>query len=216
MLRERGALATNLEAFAVGFSQFGFMAVLPLLVQTPERLGFGFGASVTASGLFMVPGTIAMLFFAPLGGLLGNKRGSRTSLAVGAVLVAVALAWLAAAHSARWEIYATNALFGAGLGIALAAIAHLVVESVDPTRTGIAAGMNAIARTIGGALGTQVAATIVAADTVGGVPAESGYTTTFVVCAGVAAVAALTAVAVPRRRASAPVIQPALAEARRA
>jgi MFS family permease len=195
ILTAGGSAATHFEAFAVGFAQFAFMAVIPLLVQTPEQLGFGFGAGVTASGLFLLPSTIAMMIVAPAAGPLGNRYGSRTAMLVGAVIMCVGFAAIAAAHDERWQIYAAGVAFGAGLGLALGAIASLVVQSVRPTETGVAAGMNAIARTVGGALGTQVAATIVAAETVAGtgLPAESGYTITFGVCAGAVALAAVRA-----------------------
>jgi MFS family permease len=200
VLTAGGSLATHFEAFAVGFAQFGFMAVLPLLVQTPEELGFGFGAGVTGSGLFLLPGTVAMMVIAPLAGPLGNRYGSRMALLAGAVAMAAGFAIIAAAHDERWHVYLANVLFGAGLGLALGAIANLVVQSVEPAKTGVAAGVNAIARTVGGALGTQIAATIIAGDEIAGtgLPTESGYTATFLVCAGAIACVALTAVLVRR------------------
>jgi MFS family permease len=201
ILRTPAALATNFEGFAVGFGQFGFMAVLPLLAVTPERFGFGFDAGVSESGLFMLPATIAMILVAPLAGLLGKRYGARHALLAGVVLIVAGFAWIAAAHAERWEVYGANAVVGAGLGMALAAIATLVVQSVEPTKVGVAAGMNAVARTVGGALGTQIATTIVAGDTIAGtgLPAEGGYTASFIVCAAISAAAILTAALVRRQ-----------------
>jgi hypothetical protein len=61
--------------------------------------------------------------------------------------------------------------------------------------------MNAVARTVGGALGTQIATTIVAGDTIAGtgLPAEGGYTASFIVCAAISAAAILTAALVRRQ-----------------
>ena len=43
--------------------------------------------------------------------------------------------------------------------------------------------MNSVLRTLGGALGGQIAATFVAGSTVGGVPALTGFTKTFAMAA---------------------------------
>ena len=60
--------------------------------------------------------------------------------------------------------------------------------------------MNTIMRTIGGALGGQVAASIVAGHVIaGGAPAESGYTIAFAISAVGVGLAVLAALAIPGR-----------------
>ena len=53
----------------------------------------------------------------------------------------------------------------------------LVVQAVPPHQTGVASGMNTVMRTLGGALGGQIAATF---NTVNGVPTLAGFTASFV------------------------------------
>ena len=61
--------------------------------------------------------------------------------------------------------------------------------------------MNTIVRTIGGAIGAEVAATIIAANALSsGLPAQRGYTITFAICAGVVGLGILASLAVPSRR----------------
>jgi sugar phosphate permease len=71
---------------------------------------------------------------------------------------------------------------------------------VPPEQTGEATGFNALVRSVGASVGTQVTATILTGSIAAGalLPSSSGYTTAFVVSAAVAAVAALAAVAIPR------------------
>jgi hypothetical protein len=78
-------------------------------------------------------------------------------------------------------------------------MANLIVEAVAPHQTGVATGMNTIVRNVGGAVGSQVSAAIVAASVgVSGLPSEAGFTAAFATCAGALAVGFLVALAVPR------------------
>jgi hypothetical protein len=64
--------------------------------------------------------------------------------------------------------------------------------------------MNAISRTMGGALGTAILAQVLTSRVDGaGTPLDSGFTTGFWVCVAVAVVALLAAAVLPARRATA-------------
>jgi hypothetical protein len=61
--------------------------------------------------------------------------------------------------------------------------------------------MNTIVRTIGGAIGAEIAATIIASNVLAsGLPAERGYTISFALCAAVVGIGTLASLAVPARR----------------
>jgi MFS family permease len=106
---------------------------------------------------------------------------------------------LAFAHGQEWQIYLSSAIMGAGFGLAFSAMAALVVAAVPHSQTGVASGMNANIRTIGGSIGAAVMASIVTSQ-IGpsGLPKESGYTTGFAVMAGGLLLAALAGVLIPR------------------
>ena len=77
-------------------------------------------------------------------------------------------------------------------------LAGVVVRAVPAEQTGVASGMNANIRTIGGAIGAAVMAGILTAHlTTGGYPAERGYTVGFVVLGVVMALASLAALLIP-------------------
>ena len=61
MMRIRGVWTTNAVALLLGFGMYASFILLPEYVETPARAGYGFGASVTGAGLFLLPSTIAML-----------------------------------------------------------------------------------------------------------------------------------------------------------
>jgi EmrB/QacA subfamily drug resistance transporter len=201
LMRQRPVWTTNVAACAIGFAMFGSFVLVPQFVQTPARVGYGFGASVTESGLFLLPSALLMLFAGPLSGRLGARYGSRVPLALGALSSGLSYAWLAAFHGERIDIYLSSVLLGLGVGLALAAMANLVVEAVPPDVTGVASAINAIMRTIGGAIGAQVAAAIVSGALAEGAqyPAESGFTGAFAMSAAASGVALLVCFAIPSR-----------------
>jgi EmrB/QacA subfamily drug resistance transporter len=199
LMRLRGVWTTNLCGFLIGFSMFGSFILIPRFVQTPSVAGYGFGASVTAAGVFLLPTAVVMLVAGPAAGALGTRYGFRLPLMLGSVIAGGAFVVLAAAHSERWHIYLASTGLGLGIGFAFASMANLIVEAVPPSHTGIATGMNTIMRTIGGAMGGQIAASVVAGHVqASGLPTESGYTVAFVLSAVMAFVAFLAGQAIPR------------------
>jgi MFS family permease len=211
MMRRRPVLTTNLTGLLIGFGMFGSFIIIPQLVQLPTSTGFGFGASVTEAGLFLLPSTAAMLFAGPIAGLLGNRLGSNVPLVAGTLFCAASFAFLAVEHEHRWAIYLASALMGLGIGFAFASMANLIVEATEQRETGVATGMNTIMRTIGGSLGAQISATILAAHMKGGHPTSTAFTIAFSVSAVGVLIAFGWALAIPAKRRSAPVHEPALA-----
>jgi MFS family permease len=201
MMRLRGVWTTNLTSLLVGFGMFGAYLLLPQLVQMPRAAGFGFGATVTEAGLFLLPSALVMLVAGPVAGVLGARFGSRVPLLMGVVVAVVSFVMFAVAHDQRWEIYVASALNGIGIGLSFAAMAALIVEAVPQGQTGVATGMNTIMRTVGGALGAQIAASIVSAHVAaGGLPQERGFTEAFAASAVALALALAAGILIPRRR----------------
>jgi EmrB/QacA subfamily drug resistance transporter len=199
MMRLSGVWTTNAAALLLGFGMYSAFILIPQFVQTSTSTGYGFGASVSQAGLFLVPTTIALMITSPISGRLSNVVGSKVPLVLGSLVTALAFVVLAVAGS-RWEIYLASALLGIGVGFAFASLANLIVEAVPQGQTGVATGMNTIVRTIGGAIGAVVAASVLSAHVLaGGEPSKGGYTITFSICAAVLLVGVLASLAVPGR-----------------
>jgi MFS family permease len=199
LMRHRALWTVNLAGFAIGFAMFGSYILIPQLVQTDPSNGYGFGASVMVSGLYLLPSALVMLVAGPLSGRMSTRRGSRLPLALGTVFAGLAYAVLALLHDESWEIVLGSGLLGLGIGLAFAAMANLVVEAVPPEMTGVATGVNTIVRSIGGAIGGQVAAAILTASAGGdGIPTIDGYAGAFSMSAAGAVVAFGAALLVPK------------------
>lgn len=204
LMARREVWTPNLTAFAIGFAMFGSYILIPQLVQAPESTGYGFGLSVVAAGLVMVPSALVMLVAGPLAGRLGNDRGPKLPLAVGAVCAGIAYLWLAFGHGEIWEICVAGVFLGIGIGMAFAAMANVVVQAVAQTETGVATAINMLTRNVGGAVGAQLSAALLAGEALrSGLPAESGYTAAFLL-SGLAAFVALAATSLIPRRAAQP------------
>ncbi|MBV9606073.1 MAG: MFS transporter [Solirubrobacterales bacterium] len=201
MMRIRGVWTTNAVATLLGFGMYASFILLPEFVETPVHVGYGFGASVTGAGLFLVPSTLAMLLAGAQTGRLEKRFGSKPPLLAGAALTTAAYTLLAVGRTDRWEIYLAATLLGAGIGLAFAAMVNLIIENVEPTETGVATGMNTVTRTVGGAFGGAATASILAG-TVGvtGYPSIHGFTVAFAACAVALGFGVLVGLAIPPRR----------------
>jgi EmrB/QacA subfamily drug resistance transporter len=198
MMRVPAVWTNNLVAFLFGVGMYSVMAFLPEFLQTPKSAGYGFGASIIQSGIFLLPLTVTMFVFGLLSGRIARAIGSKSAVIIGSVFSCMAYLTLAFAHTQAWEIYAASTLLGVGLGLAFSAMSNLIVQAVPPGQTGVASGMNANIRTIGGAIGAAVMSSIVTSVLLSsGLPAASGYTRGFAFLAVVTIVAVVAATFIP-------------------
>ncbi|MEV0560626.1 MFS transporter [Dactylosporangium sp. NPDC050588] len=194
----RGVWATDLVALILGFAMFGTFLLVPTLLQLPAATGYGFGKSVSESGLFLLPTVLMMVVFGPIAGLLNRRFGPKVPMFLGAAAVVAAFALPAVAHGAVWQVLASGVLTGAGIGLSFAAMSNAIIESVPAAQTGEASSVNTIARTIGSSIGTAVvAAVITSKSTPQGLPTDAAFTAGFWVCAGVAVLAVVASLALP-------------------
>jgi EmrB/QacA subfamily drug resistance transporter len=207
MMRIPAVWTTNLVALLFGVGMYSVMAFLPEFLQTPSSAGYGFSASITESGIFLLPMTVMMFFFGLLSGRLAGPWGSKRLVMVGSVLTAIAFVLLTFAHDEKWEIYLFSGFVGAGMGFAFSAMSNIIVDSVPAAQVGVASGMNANIRTIGGSIGAGVMASIVTSSAgSSGLPAESGYAHGFAFLLVAAVLAAIAAIAIPAARRATAVI----------
>jgi len=213
MLAHRPILLTNIATLISGFALFSCFVLIPAFVESDSGNGYGFGASATMAGLYLLPSSLAMLGAGPLAGAIGRRYGSHWPLAGGMLVVSVAAMLFAFVHDDPGPVLLASALLGFGVGSAFAAMAGLIADNVDPREMGVAGGMNTVVRAIGGVVGGQVGAALLTARTIGdsSVPAESAFTISFALSALTAVIAAAIALSIgsrpARRRLAEPVPQ---------
>ncbi|MGA7434988.1 MAG: MFS transporter [Solirubrobacterales bacterium] len=192
-------LMTNIATLFIGFGMFGSFILIPQLVEAPVSSGYGFGYSATQAGLVMLPAALMMLVAGPLSGRLGTMVGNKVPLALGGALAGIGLLGMGFMHETVLPIILWNIVSSMGVGLAFAAMPNLIMESVPASRTGEATGFNALIRSVGSSLGSQVVASILTASIVAGavLPTGDSYTTAFMVAAGMSILAGLMALLIP-------------------
>ncbi|MFJ1708130.1 MFS transporter [Kitasatospora sp. NPDC088346] len=171
-MMSRPAVAfTNISGLLIGFGMYGSFLVISNFAQTPEKLAhYGFTATVLHAGVMLLPSAVGSMVAAPVGALLIARRGPRLPLVLGGVLGAVAMFYLALRHGHEADLYLSSAVFGLGVGLAYAAMPAYINGAVPVEQSGIANGMNAVLRTVGGAVGTAVMGAILTGDTIKHLP----------------------------------------------
>jgi EmrB/QacA subfamily drug resistance transporter len=193
-------LVTNITTLLVGFAMFGAFVLVPQLAETPKISGYGFGLGATGAGLLLLPACLAMLAFGPLSGRLGLRFGARVPLILGVLISAAGLALEAASHASEGAVLGYSIVVFAGVGLAFAAMPNLIVGAVPRSMTGEATGVNALIRSLGSSVGSQVATTLLAVGVTAAhpLPLDSAFTKTFAIGAGAAVAAGTAAFFIPR------------------
>ncbi|BFV60473.1 MFS transporter [Kitasatospora sp. CMC57] len=171
MMARPAVAFTNLSGMLIGFGMYGSFLVISNFAQTPEKLAhYGFTASVLHAGVMLLPSAVGSMVAAPVGALLIARRGPRLPLVLGGLLGGIGLIYLALRHGAEADIYLSSAVFGLGVGLAYAAMPAYINGAVPVEQSGIANGMNAVLRTVGGAIGTAVMGAILTGDLIPHLP----------------------------------------------
>jgi EmrB/QacA subfamily drug resistance transporter len=198
MMRRPAVWTNNLVALLIGVGMYAVFAFVPEFVQTPSSAGYGFGASITQSGLILLPSSITMFLVGLSAGRFAQRVGGKIVVLLGCLFGVASMAMLAFAHEEKWELYVATGVMGVGFGLAFSAMSSLIVSAVPPEQTGVASGMNANIRTVGGSIGAALMASIVTSNLgAGGLPKEAGYTHGFAMLAGALVIAAVAAMLIP-------------------
>lgn len=155
--RSRAFSATNAVSFTMYFGMFGSIFLLAQFFQTVQHY------SALQAEIRTLPWTGMPMLVAPVAGILSDRVGSRPLMALGLVLQAAALSWLAVVVSPTApysSVIAPFVLAGTGMALVFAPSANAVLSAVGSHETGQASGANNAIREIGGVFGIAVAATI--------------------------------------------------------
>ncbi|MCX5043829.1 MFS transporter [Aldersonia sp. NBC_00410] len=189
-------LLTNLAGLTVGFGMMAQALIIPQLLEMPAATGYGLGQSLLAAGLWMAPGGLMMLVFAPVSSRLINGIGAKYTLMIGATVLGTGYLAATLLMHAPWQLALASLISSAGVGIGYAAMPTLIMSSVPMNEAGAAVGLNSLMRSVGTTTASAVMAALLTRSTIpfgsAVVPTESAFRLCFVV----GAVAAFATVAI--------------------
>ena len=203
---QRPVLLTNLAAVAVGFGMMAQAIVVPQLLQIPKATGFGLGQTMLEAGLWMAPGGLMMLVFAPVSSRLMTRIGPKLTLMIGAGVLGVGYLVARELMDAPWQLLVASCVASAGVGIGYAAMPTLILDSVPMTEAASAVGINGLMRSVGTSVAAAVMAALLTSSTtqIGSfeLPTQGAFQLCFVVGAAAAFLGVAIAATIPvvRRR----------------
>jgi MFS family permease len=202
---QRPVLMTNVAAVAIGFGMMAQSIVVPQLLQLPATTGYGLGQSILAAGLWLAPGGLMMLVFAPVSSRLIRTAGARITLMVGAAVLGLGYLVALLLMDAPWQLLVASCIACAGVGIGYAAMPTLILDAVPMREAASAVGLNALMRSVGTTLAAAVMGTLLTSRTqsFGGVevPTMGAFQLCFVAGAVAAFVGVAITATIPRRQA---------------
>ena len=162
----RTVLLTNAASVLIGFAMFANFLTSAQQVQMPVDTGYGFGMSVTATGLALLPAGVLMVAMSPVAAAMIRRHGPRAILIAGALIIAVGFIGRALLHGSVLEVMVTSGIASLGTALAFAAMPTLIMRAVPITETASANGLNTLLRSIGTSSASAMVAAVFAASMV--------------------------------------------------
>jgi DHA2 family multidrug resistance protein-like MFS transporter len=174
-------------ALSIATSVCSFCAQMLAYVSLPFLFQNVFGFDQVQTGLLITPWPFAIIFAAPLAGVLSDRYSAGMLGGIGLVLLTLGLALLATvgAHPTPFDITWRMALCGVGFGMFQSPNNRQMLSAAPRERSGGASGMLGTARLTGQTVGAALVALIF------GVTPSRGPTVALIVAAAVAALASI-------------------------
>jgi EmrB/QacA subfamily drug resistance transporter len=151
--------SANAVSFMMYAGLFGALFLMSQFFQT--CLGY----SPLGAGIRLLPWAAPPMIIAPIAGALADRYGNRPFMALGLMLQAIGLAWVAAIaspHVAYLQLGVALAVAGIGTSFCFPTVANAIMGSVPLPEAGVASGTNSTIRELGGVFGVAVLATVFA------------------------------------------------------
>jgi EmrB/QacA subfamily drug resistance transporter len=176
LFRDRRFSAASLS---VTLTFFSLMGVLFLLTQYLQGV---LGLSALETGIRFIPIAAGVIIASPVAATLVARIGTRYVTALGLLVVAGGLVFLATLGVASSDLHVAGVLFvvAVGMGLAMTPATDAIMSALPEAQFGVGSAVNDTTREIGGALGVAVLGSLFAgtyashlAGAVTGLPAEA-------------------------------------------
>jgi MFS family permease len=188
----------------VSMSIFMVYQTIPVMVRSPQPLGFG--GDAVASARVQLPFMVVLLIGTVMSGFLLNKVGNTRLLLVGTAVSAAGFLALFASHSTEGMVSLGLGIIAAGLSLSITGAFNVILLSVPMQVTGIALGMAMLLNLVGMSVGPSMAGVFqqmsqgVIEGIKGTFPTENAYNLIFITAAAVSVASVVMALSVVRRK----------------
>lgn len=155
ILKDKIFLSTNVIVMIVGVSTFMVYQTIPILIQSPQPLGFGGDAITTAN--VQLPFMIVSLIVSAASGFIVSKVGNFRLTALGTIICAIGFFALLSFHGQEAQISSALAVLSVGLSFAFVGGFNIILVSSPQKAEGISLGMAVLLMLVGQSLGPSVA-----------------------------------------------------------
>ncbi len=205
LMTHKMILPATIILMMVFLCMFMVYQTIPILVRSPQPLGFGGDALVTAS--VQLPFMIVLLIGTVMSGFILNKVGNTRLTLLGTIISAVGFFSLLLFHSTEFLVSVTLTIISAGLSLSITGGFNVVLLSAPIQATGIALGMALLLNLVGMSIGPSIAAMFqqMYQGTIEGVvgeqfPTQDAYNLIFLTAALISLASIALALALARRK----------------
>ncbi len=200
-------LMTNVAAVAIGFGMMAQAIVVPQLLQLPAETGYGLGQTILEAGLWMAPGGLMMMVFAPVSSRLIGSIGAKVTLMIGAAVLGSGYLVAFFLMDAPWQLLVASCVVSSGVGIGYAAMPTLILDAVPVREAASAVGLNSLMRSVGTTVAAAIMGTVLTSRTqsLGGfeLPTLGAFQVCFILGAAAAFAGVAIGATIPRAKAAA-------------
>ncbi|WP_165436238.1 MFS transporter [Amycolatopsis suaedae] len=201
----RAVAIVHVTAFAAGMSSAVVLITVPTIVAAPAATGYGLGLTPLVTGLIMFPLGVLGAIVSPLTGKLEKLVGSRMVMVLSGVLFLGAGLVMMGGRADAVVLAAGAGMVGVAVGAGLTQGVNIIALTLPADRVASVSGVAYVLRSVGSAVGAQVAATVVALEVIPGtqLPSWNAITWAFLGAGAVGLVVALASFGLPARLAAA-------------
>ena len=155
LLANKILLPSNIIIMTVGISTFMVYQTIPILIRSPQPLGFG-GDPISIANV-QLPFMIVSLVVSAASGFFLSKVGNFRLTALGTVICAIGFFSILAFHSTEFMISVTLTIISVGLSFSIVGAFNIVLMRSPLEASGISLGMTVLLALVGNSIGPSLA-----------------------------------------------------------
>ena len=156
LLTNKILLPANIVMMILGITMFMVYQSVPILVRSPEPVGFG-GDAVTSANV-QLPFMIVLLIIAPSSGFIMSRLGNLKPTLAGSIISTIGFFSLFAFHSTQFLIATNLAIIAAGISLTQVGGFDITMKATPKQFSGVSLGMTVVLNILGSSIGPAIAA----------------------------------------------------------